>query len=156
MKSCDTEKLESSSWQHKTSLVKSTVRIQVRVVVPMFQLWDHPSSLLASMSGNVLLPSSACDHRSFQGGVCCNCSSFSISALLSQVAYKNLQHSHIVHVQDSLENTTLLWFLTKQPLVVRIVLWLLQQAGRARGSTCEQWLHTCIHLCFLCPLTASW
>lgn len=96
--------------------MNSTVRIQVRVVVPAFQLWDHPSSLLASTSGNVLLPSSVCDNGSFQGGVCCNCFSFSISALLPQVAYKNLQHSHIAHVQSSLENTTLLWLLPKQPL----------------------------------------
>lgn len=95
-------------WQHETSPVKSRVRIQVRVVVPVFQLQDHPSSLLASMSGNVLLPSSACDHGRFQGGVCCNCFSLSISALLSQVAYKNLQHSYIVHIQGLLENKTLL------------------------------------------------
>lgn len=60
--------------------------------------------------------------------------SFSISVLLSQVACKNLQHHCIVLIQVSRHNTTLLRFLTEQPLAIRSLLSPLLQLGRVGGS----------------------
>lgn len=153
-KSCGTEKLGdrfkatqdfSGEFKSQNSGESCSPRVSA-TRPPIFSFGKHEWKCTSSAY-------QVCDHGSFQGGVCCNRFSFSISALLSQVAYKILQCDCIVLVQSSFENTTLLWFLTKQPLVIRSLLWLLLQPGRVRGS--QQWLlaSTCLHL--LWTLTVS-